>query len=70
MLVLPDLRQHNSILRSSWCGMVGCSYPYVTKRIIAPTADIPDPQVAWIRAPEVGGRFAGLKCWVNGNGMG
>ena len=58
MSVLPDLRQYNSILRSSWCGLVGCPYPYVTKRIIAPAADIPGPQVAWIRVPEVG---AGLQ---------
>jgi hypothetical protein len=39
--VLPDLQKHTSLLRSNWCGLRGCSYPYVTDRILAPTAQVP-----------------------------
>jgi len=45
MMVLPNLRNHNSVLRTSWCGLVGCPYPYVTERILVPIPTIPGPQI-------------------------
>jgi len=45
MTHLPDLTKHCSLLRRNWCGTYGCPYPYVTERIIAPSADFPDRQV-------------------------
>ena len=43
--VLPKLERHNPILRRDWCGLLGCPYLYVTKRILAPTHGIPGVQV-------------------------
>ena len=43
--VLLVLDRHNPIRRRDWCGLVGCPYPYVTDQILAPTPEIPGPQV-------------------------
>jgi len=32
--VLPDIHVHHSAYCGAWCGMAGCPYPYVTRRII------------------------------------
>ena len=43
--VLPVLDRHNPILQRNWCGLIGCPYPYVTERILAPTHGSPGVQV-------------------------
>ena len=41
MLVMPDVTNHMSIIRSNWCGRSGCLYPFITQHIFTPTAEYP-----------------------------
>lgn len=45
LAVLPDLKNHSSLLRRNWCSLLGCPYPYVTELILAPNDTVPGQRV-------------------------
>jgi hypothetical protein len=38
---LPDIRNHHPLIRSRWCGRVGCPYPFVTQLVVVPGVHMP-----------------------------